>query len=271
MRTFFDIFNFWNFWKKEPKEIIIPLKPGEKPIEIENVWQTLKPIDLSKIETINFPVDQYIQEIHTKKQICLHHTVSGDGVNGDISTWENDPRRIATCIIVDRGGTPWQLFSSKYWAYHLACGNSTLDKQSIAIEIDNWGWLIQGDGTVKQFGKNNDGTPRLIYTEPGRYYTCYGNYVYTVNQYYPEGFMGYNYYEKYNNAQIQTVGELLLYWKNAYGISLKYNEDMWDKSNRALSSKNGVWTHVSYRGSGKSDCHPQPEFIEMLKTLDGIS
>lgn len=244
----------WRF--RNPNRVVIPLKVSDTPNskteenKKKNMWETLKPISLSKIETINFPKDQYFREAFPKNQIVLHHTVSGDGVNGDISTWEADPRRIATCIIVDRAGTPWQLFSSRYWAHHIAAGNVSLEKYSIGIEIDNWGWLIPSTN--------------------GKYKNYYGKEIYAVAQYYPEGFMGYNYYEKYTTAQIQTVGELLLYWRMMYGISLKYNEDMWDKSIRALSGIGGVWTHVSYRGSGKSDCHPDPMLISMLKTLDSI-
>jgi len=232
--------------KEEKEEIIIPLKPGEKPIE--NEWLNLKPINLDKIETIDFPESEYIQEEYEKTQIVLHHTVSGDGINGDIATWEDDPRRIATCVIIDRGGTPWQLFSSKYWAYHLGAGNSNLDKHSIGIEIDNWGWLTPASN--------------------GKYKTYYGNEINVVAQYYPDMFRGYNYYEKYTNAQIRTVGELILYWNKRYNIPLDYNKDMWTISERARRGTPGIWSHVSYRPAPeKTDCHPQPELISMLKTL----
>jgi len=213
-------------------------------------WIDLKPINLNKIQRVDFPEDQYYKEIFPKHQICLHHTV-GSSVNGAISSWINDPIKVATCIIIDRNGIPFQLFSSKYWAHHLgikSSNNISLNKKSIGIEIDNWGQLIPCTN--------------------GKYKTYYGNEVNVVAQYYPNEFMGYNYYEKYTNAQIQTVGELLLYWNKFYGISLKYNEDMWNKSQNALNGQNGIWTHVSYRGSGKSDCHPDPSLIEMLKTLN---
>jgi len=46
---------------------------------------------------------------------------------------------------------------------------------------------------------------------------------------------------------------------------------MWDVSQRALSGEPGIWTHVSYRQKpGKTDCHPQPELIEMLKTIASL-
>jgi len=255
----FDFLNFGSFcYRYIPKRT-------------KNMWENLKPIDLSKIETVQFPEDQYIKEIYPKTQIVLHHTISGTSVNGDISSWEGTPERVGTCIIVDRAGTPWQLFSSKYWAGHLGAGNSNLDKHSIGIEIDSWGWLILGDGTVKQFGKNPDGTPKMIYTVPGRYYTFYGNSVYVVTQYYPNGFRGYNYYEKYTEAQIRTVGELILYWNKVYGIPLTYNTGMWEVSQDALGGKPGIWGHTSYRNaSEKTDPHPQENLIEMLKTLSKI-
>jgi len=242
--------NIFNYIKKEKEEnIIIPLRPGEKPIK--NPWLNLKPINLDKIQSYNFPESEYILEQYEKTQIVLHHTMSGDGVNGDIMTWEDDPRRIAVCIIIDRGGTPWQLFSSKYWAYHLGAGNSNLDKHSIGIEIDNWGWLIP--------------------TSSGKYKTYYGNEVYAFTQYYPNKYRGYHYYEKYTDAQIQTVGELLLFWNKRYNIPLDYHEDMWNVSSRALQGEPGIWSHVSYRNAAdKQDCHPQPQLKSMLKILKYI-
>ena len=74
-------------------------------------------------------------------------------------------------------------------------------------------------------------------------------------------------YHHNTEAQIQTVAELLLFWKNKYGIPLKYNEDMWDVSNDAIGGNPGIWTHCSFR-SDKSDLFPMPEMIEMLQGLD---
>ena len=268
------------FWKEiEPeKPTIMPYKPGYNPTNepvkpsnknnVNNMWQDLKPIDLAKIQTVPFGDDQYFKEEYQKTQIVLHHTISGNGVDGDISTWEADPKKIATCIIIDRAGTPWQLFSSKYWAGHLGAGNLWLDRHSIGVEIDSWGWVIPGDGTTKYF----DNPPKPVKTEMGKYYAYYGNAVQADLQYYPNKFRGYNYYEKYTIAQIRTVGELILYWKLKYNISLTYRPEMWDVSQDALAGKAGIWSHVSYRPiHQKSDCHPQPELIEMLKTLERIA
>ena len=44
------------------------------------------------------------------------------------------------------------------------------------------------------------------------------------------------------------------------------NLEEWNISSNALSGKNGIYTHVSYR-EDKSDMHPQAELIAMLQSL----
>lgn len=240
----------------------VTVYPGE--------WNTLKPLtDFSKI--ISVPWTRYEKEEHPKKQVVLHHTVSGDGITGDLKTWEQW-RAVATCIIIDRDGTINQLFSSKYWAYHLKAGNETLDKQSIGVELDNWGGLIKGDGSLKQFGKRRDGSPNMVQTKVGKYYATYGNSVNCPVTHYLNGFRGYNYFESYTVPQLRSLGELLLLWNQRFDIPLDYHEDMWERSQNALNGTPGIWAHVSYRyPKAKQDAHPQPELIQMLKTLKSIA
>ena len=211
---------------------------------------------LSKIVKVNFPQEQYIPRETNKTQIVLHHTVSGRGINGDISTWLNNSQRIATHIIVDWKGIPHQCYSSKYWAYHLGVKEKVfksmnlpyqlLDDNSIGIEIDSYGGLTK---------KGNE------------WFTVYGNKISNDKVYeYDTPYRGYKAYEKYTDEQIQTVKELLVFWNERYNIPLDYNEDMWDISTNALQGKSGVWSHTSYR-SDKSDIHPQKELVDMLKSL----
>lgn len=244
--------------------------PSTTPTNIvNNMWTDLKPIVLSKIKSYSFPENKYFHDEYEKTQIVLHHTVSGGSIEGDVSTWANGKYNVGVTIVIDRAGVPWQLFDSKYWAYHLGTGDHSLDKHSVAIEIDNWGGLVLGDGTTKQFGKNEDGTPRMIYTVSGKYYAYYGNNVnlpVSQIQSYPQGYRGYNYFEKYTLEQIRTVGELILFWGLKYNIPLYYNATMFNLTEEALRGKHGVWTHTSYR-IDKSDMHPQPEMKEMLQAI----
>lgn len=218
-----------------------------------NEWSDLKPLELDDEDLVLIDWDKYEREIYPKKQIVLHHTVSGPGIRGDLATWAKYESNISTCIIIERDGTINQLFSSKYFGWHLGCGKPDLDRHSIAIELDNWGQLEEKDG-------------KLI--------TEYGNTVDVPTVHYPEGFRGEQLFEAYTVEQLRATGELLLFWNKRYGIPLTYNEDMWDVSPKALSGTPGVWTHVSYRPwparRNKWDCHPDPNLKAMLRTIAGL-
>lgn len=213
-------------------------------------------LDLSKIVQHDFTSREYNKAVYDKKQIVLHHTASGNGVNGDINWWLKDKKRIGTCILIARDGTIHQVFSSKYWAYHLGENGKDHvslglryrrnDMESIGIEIDSWGGLKKKGGDWVSY------TGKVVPKE-------------NVQEYH-DGFRGYKAFEKYTPEQIESVRQLLVFWNERYNIPLSYDEHIWDINRAALSGKPGVYTHVSYR-SDKSDCHPQPELIEMLKTL----
>jgi N-acetyl-anhydromuramyl-L-alanine amidase AmpD len=220
-------------------------------------------LNLNEIIQVDFPENQYMKEQTNKTQIVIHHTVSGQGVDGDISWWRETADRIGTALIIGWDGKIYQCFSSQYWAHHLGLktsNNLALNKTTIGIEIDAWGGLIK---------LKNQWYPAL-------YVDSLKNYIANTKvkpipaenvQEYPKGFMGFNAYEKYTPAQIESVRKLLVYFNEKYKIPLDYNEKMWDINTEALTGKPGIWTHVSYRGNGKSDCHPDPQLIEMLKSL----
>jgi len=234
----------------------IPYAAKQKHAEKKKIEE----LDIKKIIQVDFPDDQYYRAQTSKKQIVLHHTVSGQGVNGDINWWLQTSDRVATHMIVDWEGKIYQCYSSKYWAHHLGCktsNNRSLNKASIGIEIDAWGGLVRynrqwypakWDKDLKKMVPNLKVAP-----------------IQNVEKY-PEGFRGFYAFEKYTPEQIEAVRLLLAYFKSKYKIPITYNPGMWDINDKALSGKAGVWTHVSFR-KDKSDCHPQPELIAMLKSL----
>ena len=228
--------------------------------EMVKEHNVLLKLNLNEIIIVDFPIEQYIRKGYNKTQIVLHHTVSGQGVNGDIAWWRSTVGRIGTAIIVGWDGKIYQCFGSKYWAYHLGLktsNNKKLNQTSIGIEIDAWGGLVR--------------TNRLWY--PAKWDKELKKNVANTKfapiqnvQIYEQGFRGFYGFEKYTDVQIETVRKLLVYWNERYKIPLNYNEDMWDISDKALSGKSGVWSHTSFR-SDKSDVHPQPKLIKMLKSL----
>ena len=202
-----------------------------------------------KLVQTQLPNSQYYRTKHPKKQIVIHHTVSNGNANNVIAWWKKTPQRVGTAFIIDREGIIHQCFQSGYWAHHLGLKdkrNLKLNQQSIGIELCNWGGLHKVDGK----------------------FTSYFNAIVPCNEVitYEDKFRGYSHFQKYTEVQLESLSNLIQYLGKSYDIPLAYNPCMWDLSQCALHSVPGVFTHVTFRDS-KSDCHPQPELIQTLKSL----
>jgi hypothetical protein len=216
------------------------------------------------LKQIEFPATQYLQEEHPKKQIYLHHTAGNADAEATFRGWAGNADRIATCVSIsgkiagkpELDGQIVQGFSSKFWAYHLGIPESVfaaykipyqrLDKISIGIEICNWGQLTkQGNKFINYVGREVPANEVCELATP---------------------YKGHKYFHNYTDAQIESVKQLLLLWKDKYGIPLTYNEDIWAVTPRALKGEAGVFTHNSVR-KDKVDIYPHPKMIEMLKSL----
>jgi len=235
----------------------IAFSQNEKVIEGKSL---ISELNLNELIQVDFPEDQYYKVQTNKTQIVIHHTVSGQGVDGDISWWRSTADRVGTAIIIGWEGKMYQCFSTKYWAYHLgthAANNKALNMGSIGVELDSWGALMKSNNLwyPATWDKNLKKNIPNVTVKP----------IKNVQEY-PDGFKGYYGFEKYTDAQIESLRKILIFWYSRFDIPLTYNEDMWDLSQNALNGTPGVWTHVSYRDD-KSDCHPQPELIKMLKSL----
>lgn len=216
------------------------------------------------IRQIEFPAAQYMQEEHPKTQIYIHHTAGNADGEATFKGWAANPDRIATCVTIsgkiagkpELDGQIVQGFSSKFWAYHLGVKQDVftahrvpykaLDKTSIGIEICNWGQLTQTNGKFYNYvGKEVPADQVCELATP---------------------YKGFKFYHSYTDKQIESVKQLLLLWKERYGIPLTYQEDIWDVTPRALKGEAGVFTHNSVR-KDKVDIYPHPKMVEMLKSL----
>ena len=223
-------------------------------------------LDLSKIKQVPLSEGQYVNEETKKLQIVLHHTAGNSSAPGTIKMWNADDRgRIATCVVISGKGLSRdtydgeiaQAFSSKKWAYHLgikpdvfranALPYRSLDPLAIGIEICNWGPLTKKGNKFYNYVNREVPADQVCELETP--------------------YKGSKYYHAYTDAQIESVRQLLLYWKDVHNIDLTYNEeDMWKVSKKALQGVSGVYTHNSYR-KDKTDVSPQPKLIAMLKSL----
>jgi hypothetical protein len=124
--------------------------------------------------------------------------------------------------------------------------NTALNKASVGIEVCNWGGLTKVNG--KYYSAFNSEIPASEVIDYG------------------QKWHGYQYFHKYSTAQIESLRQLIEYLCETYDIPKTYFPDMWELNSQAIAGQKGVFTHVSYR-KDKSDMHPQPELIEMLKNL----
>jgi N-acetyl-anhydromuramyl-L-alanine amidase AmpD len=209
------------------------------------------------IRSVEFAASHYIDESVSKRQIYLHHTAGNDNAEGVFRYWASNKERVATFAVIDSAGTIWQGFPSHSWAYHLGVRQKTfsefslpyqnLDRQSIGIELCNWGYLAKASN---------------------------GDYVTYLNKVVPESqvieleapFKGYKYWHNYTDEQIQAAKELIQMLCERYDIPMTYDEDIWSVTKRALSGASGIFTHNSVR-KDKTDVYPHPKMIDMLKTL----
>jgi N-acetyl-anhydromuramyl-L-alanine amidase AmpD len=185
----------------------------------------------------------------------LHHTVSQPGyAKKVIDEWNNRSNSsVATHFVLDVDGTFYQTIPlDGYYAYHVGIkhpNNFKLTQSAIGIEIVNWGGL----------------TNRV-----GELFNAYGQSVGSVNDSdkisFKNGYRGYYFFQKYTDAQVDALRQMMLFLNDKYGIPLDYNSDMFDVSPKALAVTPGIWSHTSVKGE-KSDIFPQPEVIGMLKSL----
>lgn len=81
-------------------------------------------------------------------------------------------------------------------------------------------------------------------------------------------FRGYKYWERYTDAQIESLRSLILYLSNKWQIDIQkgiYDEN-WFDLNEAWFTTGGLRSHTQVR-KDKFDIFPQKEMIQMLMSL----
>lgn len=223
---------------------------------------------------------EYTKEITNKNTIWLHHTAGGSRPDWSINGWEKDhlkdkmgrpifdnngniqPLKVGTAYVVGRkssttGDNLWdgkilRAFDDKYWAYHLGINSNKsveLNSKSIAIEICNYGPLTLGkDGRFYNHVNKPLNDKEVVKLD--------------------KPFRGYEYFEKYTDAQLESTRKLIIYLINKYNITLEgkiYNDKWFDYDDKWFTT-GGIRSHGQVRRD-KYDIFPQKEMIEMLNSL----
>jgi hypothetical protein len=226
------------------------------------------------------PKGQYISGPTKKEWLFLHHTAGWHNPYNTIDAWGNDTRgQVATEFVM--GGPSIRGNDDKFdgevvkcipdggYGWHLGTGNNIMHRNSVGIEVCNFGQLTQG-------GFRRNGV--WVKLNPNMFYTYVGteanpNQIVELS----ESFRGFKFWHKYSDTQITNLKELILFIANRDSIDVRKGlvelikkegeYKAFDKIdiNRCNTVK-GLWSHTNVM-RGKVDMFPQPELVEMLLSL----
>ncbi len=208
----------------------------------------------------------YEAEVVEKKQIVMHFTVGNIRSDVDVLT---RPRRgyskyrESVPFVLSRDGTIYQLFSSSYWSHHLGKGtiggNEEMSKQSIAIEISNYGPLIPRNGKLETVYSRSRSNPNYVDV----YCTMEDTTKYIKLD---KPYKGYQYYANYTHEQYETLIILLRYLTATYDIPREFlEEDVRFDANEENANHKGIVTHLNFRATGKWDIGPAFDWNRVIR------
>lgn len=216
---------------------------------------------------IQLEAGEFMADKTQKTGIVVHHTAGGpNAANVITGSWENDKTAnggklaVATSFVIGgpmssnpaMDGQIYMAFPDENWAHHLgtkAANNSQLNRQTIGIEICNWGPITK--------------------TKEGKFVTYVGSelaaeHVYKLDK----PFRGFTWYHEYSDKQIESTKKLILALAEKWKINPKkvWNLESFNLSNQAMAGEGGIWTHTNYRND-KFDVSPSPKIIKMFNSL----
>ncbi|MBW3654881.1 MAG: N-acetylmuramoyl-L-alanine amidase [Gemmatimonadetes bacterium] len=200
----------------------------------------------------------FYKEASAKKRIVVHYTAGY--LKGDIAALTKPNNHVSTPFVVARDGTIYNLFSSRYWSYHLGPGaqggNSPMSRSGVGIEMSNVGYLKPSGGNLVTYMGANDVYCTADQTE---YYTKLA-----------QPFRGYTHYATFTQAQYDSLAKLLRYLSGTYDIPLKFLPEparygVYDD----VANFRGITTHVNYQPQsyGKWDIGPAFDWQGLISAL----
>lgn len=239
------------------------------------------------IKKAYLPKGEYYPGPTQKDWVFIHHTAGWNDPYGTISAWGRDTRgEIATEFVlggpkisngdITYDGELVQAFPPGGYAWHLGTGNNLMHRNSVAIEVCNFGYLTKG-GYNKWNAKT--GKNEWIALKPNSYYTYVGTEVEPGSSQLvtlPKAFRGHLTWHRYSDAQLSVLKDLILHIADRDGIDVRKGLPELIKSKGAdafdffdvkfVGRTPGLWSHTNVR-KDKVDMFPQPELIDMLLSL----
>lgn len=215
------------------------------------------------IKTYFLPKDEYLPGPTKKEWIFLHHTAGWENPYNTISAWERDKRgQIATEFVlggpkITDGDTRWdgelvQAFPQGGYGWHLGTGDNVMHRNSVGIEVCNFGWIRDGKTYVNTVAHDSQ--------------------VVTLSK----PFRGHSTWHRYSDRQITVLRDCILFIANRDSIDVRKGLPELIKQRGAdafdffgikeVERVKGLWSHTNVRRD-KVDMFPQPELIDMLLSI----
>lgn len=209
------------------------------------------------------PESQYVTTKTDKDWLFLHHTAGWHNPYGTIQGWSNDDRgKVGTEFVLggqsikgddnSHDGVLVQAFPTGCYAWHLGVGNTELHRNSVGIEICNFGQVVNGQTWA---GRTVVDSQKVTLAKP---------------------FRGFKVWHRYSNTQLNTLKEFIKFIANRDNIDVRKGLPELIKSKGAaafdmcsvptVTKTKGLWTHTNVIKT-KVDCFPQQELIDLLLSL----
>lgn len=225
-------------------------------IEIPGTTQTFEVVTTG---LVNGDKSFYYAEAATKERIVVHFTAGY--LKGDIAALTKKDNHVSVPFVVARDGTIYQLFSSKYWSYHLGKGaqggNEAMSKSSIAIELSNVAYLRDKDGKLV----DPYGAEYCSPADTGAYQAV------------TKAYRGYTKFATFTDAQYTSLANLLRYLTATYKIPAAFlPEDKRYDVYADVAKFKGITTHVNYQPEsyGKWDIGPAFDWARIITALGTV-
>jgi hypothetical protein len=230
------------------------------------------------------PKGEFLPGPTKKESLFLHHTAGYNNPFAVVDMWAKDPQGpIGTQYVIggphpisgdkQHDGTIVQCFDDVNYAWHLTIGNTEVHRNSVGIELCNFGWVTKG-------GYTNLKTKKWVPMNSNYYYTYTGMKLQTT-QVVDLGFefKGFRYYHRYSDSQLESLRFLIKIIGERHGINIYSGIINWLKegmdprgafgyrSDVRHGRIKGMFCHSTVVEFGKWDLSPQPKLIEMLLSL----
>lgn len=201
----------------------------------------------------------FYKDVFPKKRIVVHYTAGY--LKGDIAALTTRDRHVSVPFVVARDGTVYNLWSSRFWSYHLgkgaAGGNTEMSRSSVAIELSNLGYLRQKGDTLLTYS----GDPYCTLDEKEFYRKL------------DRPFRGYSYFATHTDVQYRSLGVLLRYLTKTYDIPAEFlPEPQRYEVYPGVDKFRGITTHVNYQPEsyGKWDIGPAFDWARVIASLSTV-